>query len=323
MKRLSIVTTMYNTAAYLPRCVDSLLDQDIPAEDYEIILVDDGSPDRDLEIARDYASRHSNIRVISHPNKGLAGARNTGVEAAEGKYLRFVDPDDYIERNCLKVLLDRMEEENLDILRFNYQMVDEDYRNIEKPKDARIIDYTSGIYDGKKYLVERQGFACFVWTFIFRTSLIKPIHFREGDYFDDTAWLPQVFCAAQRVDTVPDVCSYYLQRSGSLVNTAGADRRLNAQVVLVRRLCEKLPELDSSVRKWYEGMIAKVALSTLTSAAVHSYSSCSPFIKELRSAGVFPLRPYLTTLSQRIKYSLLNVSPSIFCFLFRLYGQKR
>ena len=318
MKRLSIVTTMYKTAAYLPRCIDSLLDQDIPAGDYEIILVDDGSPDRDLEIAREYASRHSNIRVISHPNKGLAGARNTGVEAASGQYLRFVDPDDYVERGCLKNLLDRMDEESLDVLRFNYQMVDENYRPIDKPKDARIIDYTPGVYDGKKYLVERQGFACFVWTFIFRTALIKAIPFRQGDYFDDTAWLPQVLSAASRVDTVPDVCSYYLQRSGSLVSTAGSDRKLNAQVVLVGRLCDKLAAIDPSVRRWYEGMIAKVALSTLTSAAVHSYQSCAPFIRTLREMGAFPLKPYLTTGSQKIKYALLNFSPSLFCLAFHL-----
>lgn len=316
---------MYKTAAYLPRCIDSLLDQDIPAEDYEIILVDDGSPDRDLEIARDYASRHSNIRVISHPNKGLAGARNTGVEAAEGQYLRFVDPDDYIERGCLKALLDRMDEENLDMLRFNYQMVNESYEPIDKPKDARIIDYTPGIYDGKKYLVERQGFACFVWAFIFKTALIKPIPFRQGDYFDDTAWLPQVFCAAGRVDTVPDVCSYYLQRGDSLVNVASVDalkKKLDAQVVLVERLSSKFNENEDPVGCWYRGMCAKIVLSSLTSSALADLPMSIEYAKRYKEMKVFPLKGYLTSFTQKAKYLMMNISPVGFCRLYHLVATK-
>lgn len=321
MKRLSIVTTMYKTAAYLPKCIESFLDQDIPAEEYEIILVNDGSPDRDLEIAQEYAAKYPNIRVISHENKGLAGARNSGVAAANGKYLRFVDPDDYIERQGLAKLLDRMDDENLDMLRFNYQMVNEKYESVAKPKDAQIIDYSSGIYDGKKYLCERQGFACFVWTFIYRTELIKGIPFRQGDYFDDTAWIPQVFCAAARVDTVSDVCSYYLQRSDSLVNTSGAsgnNKKLEAQLVLVGRLKEKLQDVDPYVRKWYDGMIAKVTLSTLTSCAIYSIDVCKQFINSLDSMSVFPLKPYMVTRNQKVKYLILNISPFWFC---KLYGK--
>ena len=321
--RLSIITTLYRTAAYLPKCVESLLDQDIPASDYEIVLVNDGSPENDLEIASSYAERHPNVKVISQANKGLAGARNTGLAAASGRYVCFVDPDDYVRPCSLKHLLDRMDEADLDVLRFDYQMVDEQYNPLDKPGDAQLIDYAPGIYDGRTYLAERQGFACFVWAFIYRSSVIKDngISFREGDYFDDTAWLPRVLCAAERVDTVPDVRYFYLQRGNSLVNASSPEalkKKLDAQLVLVGRLQEGLARSEGPVRKWYEGMIAKITLSTLTSAASGMRSECGEYVKRLTSFGVFPLKPYLTTKRQKLKYFALNLSPELFCRAYAL-----
>ena len=102
--RLSIVVNMYNTASFFPRCMETLLDQDISPESYEIILVDDGSTDNSLALAQEYVTKSTSdatmptIRVEHHANKGLAGARNTGLKAAKGKYLCFVDPDDYIKK---------------------------------------------------------------------------------------------------------------------------------------------------------------------------------------------------------------------------------
>ena len=134
MIRLSIISTLYKTAAYLPRCIDSLLNQDIPSDEYEIILINDGSPENDLEIAKSYASQYHNIKVVSHPNKGLAGARNTGLSIATGQYLCFVDPDDYILPNSFECLLNQMDDEHLDMLRFDYHVVNPLYYYSDKPK---------------------------------------------------------------------------------------------------------------------------------------------------------------------------------------------
>ena len=114
MLYLSIIVPLYNSEKYLPKCLDSLLDQDIQESEYEIILVDDGSPDNSRFIAGEYARAHSNIVVISQANKGTSGARNTGLRHASGKYVYFVDPDDYILNNSLSRLLRHMEEKSLD-----------------------------------------------------------------------------------------------------------------------------------------------------------------------------------------------------------------
>ena len=328
MKRLSIISTLFRTAAYLPKCIDTLLSQDLSAEEYEIILIDDGSPENDLEIAQSYAERYDHIKVISQKNKGLAGARNTGLSAATGTYVCFVDPDDYIEPNSLASLLVQMDEEQLDMLRCDYHVVNEDYCEIPKTRDAQILDYSPGIMDGKVFLTQRLGYACYVWTFIFRRSVITDngISFREGDYFDDTVWLPQVCCAARRVNSIPVKRYYYLQRGNSLVNTKSVDatkRKLDAQLVIVERLQEQRQRMDASVQAWYTGMNSKTALSILTTAAVACPQECRRYLIALREFGVFPLRLPVGTKSQKVKCLALNVCPRLLCRLVNLRSAKR
>lgn len=323
MERLSIISTLYRTAAYLPKCIESLLAQDIPVEEYEIILVNDGSPENDLEIALSYAARYGHIKVISQKNKGLAGARNTGLSAAIGTYVCFVDPDDYVEPNSLSSLIAQMDDEQLDMLRFDYHVVNEAYCEIPKTRDAQMIDYSSDIMDGRTFMTRRLGYACYVWAYVFRRSIIADngIDFREGDYFDDTVWLPQVCCASRRVNCTPVKRYNYLQRGNSLVNTVSVDstkRKLDAQLVIVERLQEQRRRMDASVQPWYSGMNSKTALSMLTTASVACPKECRRYVAALKELGAFPLRLPAGTKSQKAKCLALNVCPMTFCKLLNI-----
>ena len=120
---LSVIVPVYNTEAYLEKCVSSLLDQDLPKEDYEIILIDDGSTDSSGSLCDVFVSAHDNIRVIHQSNRGLSAARNEGIALARGKYIQFVDSDDYLNPNVLQGIVLALESKNLDILRINYQNV--------------------------------------------------------------------------------------------------------------------------------------------------------------------------------------------------------
>ena len=96
---LSIIIPVYNVEKYVEKCIRSCENQDIPKENYEVIVVNDGSPDGSLAIVERLANEFSNIKVINQENKGLSMARNTGLEAAKGEYVWFVDSDDWIEEN--------------------------------------------------------------------------------------------------------------------------------------------------------------------------------------------------------------------------------
>ena len=98
---LSFIVPVYNVEKYLPECLDSLLNQDIPHEDYEIVCINDGSTDGSLEILREYEKLHPNVHVIDQANGGVCMARNAGLDAAKGEYIWFVDADDWVSPNCL------------------------------------------------------------------------------------------------------------------------------------------------------------------------------------------------------------------------------
>ena len=116
--RLSIIIPAYNVDQYLDRCIESCESQDIHQNDYEIIIVNDGSCDKSLNIANALANKYSNVNVISQENQGLSIARNTGMTLAKGNYIWFVDSDDYIVKNCVGSVLALCEKNDLDIPSF-------------------------------------------------------------------------------------------------------------------------------------------------------------------------------------------------------------
>lgn len=113
---LSIIVPVYNAAAYLPECLDSLLTQDIPSSDYEIICVNDGSTDDSLQVLRNYAGQHPNIVIIDKENGGVTTARNAGLAAAMGEYIWFVDSDDFLKTNVFGKLQSLIRQHDCDRL---------------------------------------------------------------------------------------------------------------------------------------------------------------------------------------------------------------
>ena len=167
MIKLSIIVPIYGVEQYLCKCVDSLLAQDLPASDYEIILVDDESPDACPQICDEYAKEHANIRVIHQTNAGLSAARNAGLKVAKGEYVCFVDSDDYWEENVLGGLMEQVERDNLDVLRFDYKNVNEQYEEFHPNKDPkRDVDLSESVVDGETFLNERLGPGCYACQFI-------------------------------------------------------------------------------------------------------------------------------------------------------------
>ena len=308
---------MFNTAKYMPRCMETLLEQDIPQEEYEIILVDDCSPDNSLEMAREYAAQYQNVRVCSHEkNKGLAAARNTGIDAAKGQYLCFVDPDDYIEKNSLAALLKQMDDEQLDMLRFNYQKVDEEYNNVPEFEVEKRFDYTPGVITGLEFIATRLSTACYVWAYIYRLEFVKKtgIRFFEGCFFDDAPWIPRILQQAKRVNVTPIRHQYYLQRTGSMVhshNMQAIKRKVNTQMQLIDILIMQRKEVPQDIYSWYDMMITYTSVSLLTSIAICDYRTSLDYYEQLYLKGIFPLCTIRSMKKPRRKIKLLNHWPRL------------
>lgn len=120
--RLSIIIPFYNVELYIAQCLDSVYQQDIPEDEYEVICVNDASPDHSRDIVLEYQKRHSNLILVEHEvNKKLGAARNTGRRVARGKYIWNVDSDDMVAPNCLSEMLEICEKNELDVLLFSFK----------------------------------------------------------------------------------------------------------------------------------------------------------------------------------------------------------
>ena len=139
MKTFSVIVPIYGIEAYLCQCVDSLLEQSY--ENFELILVDDGSPDRCPEICDSYARKDQRIRVIHKPNGGLVSARQAGIEVATGEYVVNVDGDDWVSPRMLEEFALRIAQSNADIIMVSHTIVHEDQSVVVEQS------FPNGFYD--------------------------------------------------------------------------------------------------------------------------------------------------------------------------------
>lgn len=316
---LSIIVPGQNVEAYIGKCLDSLLDQDINSSDYEIIVVNDGSTDRTKEIVEGYVSSHSNVILINQQNKGLSGARNSGVKVARGSYVMYIDSDDYIEKNVLGGLLAQAERDNLDVLRYNYRNVNEDYKVIVPKRNNKLyVDYSSDVTDGFSFLTHRLGYACYAWQFLMKVEIAKNVLFKEGIYFEDTEWAPRMLNEAKRVASTDVVVYNYMKRTNSITNAVDDVKKrkvIEDKMSLIEGLRQQsVGKVDKS---WYEGMIAHTVLSIMGLVAIQYYDERNPYISRLKRMGVFPLSMNKSSLRNKIKLMMISVFPSFYCRLIR------
>lgn len=327
--KLSFIVPVYNVEQYLRMCVDSLLAQDY--ESYEIILVDDGSPDDCPQICDEYALAHPNIRVIHQKNGGLSAARNAGLREAKGEYVCFVDSDDYWVGNVLGGLMAQIERDRLDVLRFNYQNVRivesresraESEYEVFCPNKAqkRDVDYNESVVDGETFLNERLGPMCYAVMFILRRDLLTNCLFTEGIYFEDVDWTPRMILNAKRIASTPKIVYNYLWRSGSITLPTDPKKRekvLRDKIALLRGFKEQSKFVKDP--KWFVWMTSFNTMTVLNALASIPASERKQYLRELQSLHIFPLSTKKEkVLLHRIKIMLANISPSLYCTLMSL-----
>ena len=215
MIKLSIIVPAYNVEQYLAKCIDSCLNQNLAKDNYEIIVVIDGSPDNSLAIAQTYAGQNENIKIIIQDNQGLSMARNNGLKVARGKYVWFVDSDDWIEPYSLQRICNHLTDD-LDILQLQYRYVYED-AGLNQNATFRLID---GVSNGREVTLE-GGLPAPAQFCVYRKDFLMQNHleFKHGIYHEDSEFKPRATYLAQRIASDSEVSYNYLQRtSGSITS---------------------------------------------------------------------------------------------------------
>lgn len=325
--KLSIIVPIYNVAPYLRKCVDSLFVQDI--SDYEIILVDDGSTDNSGAIADEILNTHSQsqiancqIKVVHQLNGGLSAARNTGISLATGKYILFVDSDDYLQPNTLGTLLEQAEGDDLDVLRFRYQNVRES-GEVFVPHEGMKTDYnnySSEPTDGLTFLNDRMWVQCYVVQFLVRAKIVRQELFTPCIYFEDTDWTPRMLLRAKRVASTDMVVYNYLWREGSITlsqnNVTKMRKQLEDKIAILGRLNEWGKTVND--RRWFDGMISGLVINIVGIIASRFYNERKQYIKQLKALNILPITTYHIAPRAQRKVKLINLSLNFAVWLLHI-----
>lgn len=280
MPQVSVIVPVYQAEKYIGSCIESIFAQTF--SDYELILVDDGSTDSSGKICDQYADRDSRIRVIHKENAGVAAARNTGIEVSSGKYLCFIDADDIADDSLIASCIEKMEEEQADVLRHGYIL--------ELWKDGRICETRKEMApDFKDALTHEQIGECmekfwkncsnYVWNYFFTREIIGIERFPKIPISEDHIFVLKVLEKAKKMVFLPEMPYHYCMRMGSSANRWRKEG-IRCQLEMVRA-CEEFMEAFGIRGKQKEQLVAPKAFGAYSYIIyLLSFPNCGLKIRE-------------------------------------------
>ena len=238
MAEISVIVPVYRVEAWLAQCVDSIRNQRF--RDWELILVDDGSPDGCGKLCDAYARRDSRIRVIHQENRGVSAARNAGLDLASGRFVTFCDGDDFWYPEHLERLRAAADNTGADLVYSNYRVISEAGEPIRATAFPAGVTELPGEEDRLHYIISKvlageTGWA--VWNRLFCRELLTGIRFcADSGYGEDLAFLLEYLLGCRRIAALPQATCCYRLRGGSATDRYGYGARLSDLVKAVRHL---------------------------------------------------------------------------------------
>ena len=218
MPAISVIIPVYKVEPYLDACVSSVVGQTF--SDLEILLVDDGSPDRCPELCDAWAKKDPRVRVIHQENGGLSAARNTGIEAATGEFLAFVDSDDMLEPDALRRAWEAQQACQADLVIFNLVYVDEHNHPLPAPDFSGFRDEVltaDEVWQRYFALAEQKIYYVVAWNKLYRRELFKTLRYAPGKRYEDQFLLPGLLAQCKTIACLRYVGYRYAQRGGSIM----------------------------------------------------------------------------------------------------------
>lgn len=218
MTKISVIVPVYKVEDCLEFCVDSILNQTFA--DFELILVDDGSPDNCGAMCDEYAAKDSRVRVVHRENGGLSAARNSGMDIMRGEYIAFIDSDDAVMEDYLEVLFSACKETDADIAVCRFEEFEDG--NIPDLQSTADVDVQNTILCGKDACLEVYKGSRYVsinaCCKLFKASIIEDMRFPEGKLHEDQAFTPIAYFKAQKVASVDKTMYLYRVRAASITH---------------------------------------------------------------------------------------------------------
>lgn len=281
---------MFNVEQYIERCLQSVFDQQVKENVYEIILINDGSPDNSQIVAENFCEGKSNINIIRQGNKGLGGARNTGIYNAKGEYLVFLDSDDWILPNFLRTLSEFINNE--DIIEFSVQVKTE-------IKTLHTIDFektspTTGI----NYFLENKTInsAC---NKIYRRTFLQDnkLLFKERIYGEDIEFNSRAFYLAKTIKSIQPQLIVFYQSENSITRSQDHTSKLKyfkdleKVIISINDFKNSFLVLENNGDKYFKERIGSLSVNSLLFGLKNKISPhlIRSFIKSLKTANCFDI----------------------------------
>ena len=331
---LSIIVPFFNAEDSIGDCIESLLSQGLDKDRYEIILLNDGSTDGGRTVVEQYSAQNENLLLVNDVNKGVYAQRNQGLKLACGRYIFFIDADDYLLNGTLGKILRFAIENELQLMGFQSKTTDERYAGKTTESKTHQSNYFIG--SGASYLLEHPNTRLEIWWYLINRAYLDRIglSFYEGYYHADVPFTMQLWTKADQVAFCPEILHRYYQSHGSIIRNssgAGYQKRFVSSLVMFDKIKDIVAELRQENKPYTQQLTHILKMRTdqyVFFFLVGILRSQLPFsdlkkaIKKLVDAEAYPMEEYLNTHDPELKIRILTKifnRPSLLKMCFRCY----
>lgn len=324
--RLSVVVPVYNVEKYIRPCIESIYKQGLDEDCFEVIIINDGTKDRSMEVIADIINSHSNITVINQENQGLSVARNNGIAMAKGEYIIMPDSDDLLIENSLKPLLDKAIETKADLvvadfLKMNDEEIDLFLKTNPPPQEeVNCIEKTGE----QLFLEDLNPHQCYVWRTLFRREFLlnNELKFVPGIYIQDVPFTHECYLKANKCIRASWLLNIYRKGHESATFCFNKKKEMDFCTAIAKTWeLMHIPELTPTVRHKLENDVytSFSVMLCSTSHAIRKASERVEIIDYLRQ--VAPDLNFKNGYKQRLVTFMYRRMPHTYIHLRYLYGK--
>ncbi len=323
---ISIIVPVYNSERFLERCINSLINQSY--RHLEIVLVDDGSNDKSPQICDIYSKKYANVKVVHKKNGGLSSARNAGLDVVSGKYIGFIDSDDWVALDAYEYLHKLIIENSAEVAQIEYAMVYSENDNVQNSTEKIVIFHEKDILQYYMASTTISG-SYSVCRCLFLRSLVEEIRFREGKINEDIDFKYKTLSSCKTL-VVSNLYKYFYYQEHNSLSTGGLKKRDFDLYEAAEVLCDLTKyETYGTIRQLAEVKKARTAFSLLSKIAYYGYSDNShdkeierELIKEHRKNTKYLLKAPIP-MSRKVLSVMYFVNFDISKLLLKLFRKIR
>lgn len=308
MIKFSFIIPVYNVKDYVEQCVESILGQTY--KNFEIILVDDGSTDGSGDICDKYAQIYSNIKVVHKINGGLASARNSGMEVAEGEYIIFLDSDDYWLIDKLDFIAENCKDN--DLIVFNYETYDEKNKKVINSNNLNFDNVKNILINGEEYIQKvfenNKLYGWYAWHYAIKKDLMLKFKFKSNIKYEDVELMYKIILSSNKIGIVDySILRYRLNREGSITHNV----KLSTEKDKLEVIKTNIRNVQNMEISDYTKQILCNNFSCLYYSTIILYNDIKnktekhELIKELKNS--MWVCEYTTSTEQRLVYKIMKI----------------